>query len=192
MPSLRSIQSFTASAVKQPVRRLHITGSKENPSQFLKPVTVPESPKKAQTSTPARTFNTSRALKRPNDTSTIDFAFMPNASALSVGTISTMAMNVPILPGTFRSSAPAVQTKSNPIEDISPEIETVSMSTPGQVAVMSETECAMRDGNEMDVFKMVEQVGRTVKQGIEKEVGVVAQIWTSVLDDIAGKAKAVA
>lgn len=138
---------------------------------------------------PVRTFNTSRALKRPNDSSTIDFAFMPSQETLSFapGSVYTNAINVPIVPTNFRTSLasqPAVSAAA--VDNVMPDISTVSMAAPGQVSLMNETDFgSTHEGREMDVYKIVEAVSRKVdevKQTAEEEVGFMKQLVSEFLD----------
>jgi hypothetical protein len=68
-------------------------------------------------SAPVRHFNTSRALKSVNDSSTIDFAYLPDFDPDNVEASSTLMMRVPIMPDNFSP----VRTGAH-----APEVETVS------------------------------------------------------------------
>lgn len=63
--------------------------------------TIIEQQKTDSTSTTVRHFNTSRALKSVNDTSTIDFAYLPDFDPDNTAASSSLLMRVPILPDTF-------------------------------------------------------------------------------------------
>lgn len=69
---------------------------------------------------------------------------------------------------------------SAPIENVMPEISTVSMALPGQVSVMNETDFgSTHEGREMDVYKIVETVSRKVeevKEKAEEEVGMMREL----------------
>jgi hypothetical protein len=69
-------------------------------------------------SAPVRHFNTSRALKSVNDSSTIDFAYLPDFDPDNVEASSTLMMRVPIMPDNFSP----VRTGAH-----APEVETVSI-----------------------------------------------------------------
>jgi hypothetical protein len=73
--------------------------------------------KTESSSTPVRHFNTSRALKSVNDSSTIDFAYLPDFDPDNVEASSTLMMRVPIMPDNFSP----VRTGAH-----APEVETVS------------------------------------------------------------------
>lgn len=66
--------------------------------------TATEQPK-PEPSQPVRHFNTSRTLKTVNDSSTIDFAYLPDFDPDNTAASSTLMMRVPILPD--NTSAPA-------------------------------------------------------------------------------------
>jgi hypothetical protein len=59
-------------------------------------------PEPASVSLPVRHFNTSRSLKAVNDTSTIDFAYLPD---FDPDTAQSPVLRVPILPETVTSQS---------------------------------------------------------------------------------------
>jgi hypothetical protein len=61
----------------------------------------PTQPKTESTSNTVRHFNTSRTLKTVNDSSTIDFAFLPDFDPDNTAASSTLMMRVPITPDNF-------------------------------------------------------------------------------------------
>jgi hypothetical protein len=83
--------------------------------QSKRPTTTEQ--KTDSASTPVRHFNTSRALKQVNDSSTIDFAYLPDFDPDNVEASSTLMMRVPIMPDNFSP----VRTGAH-----APEVETVS------------------------------------------------------------------
>lgn len=67
--------------------------------QSKRPTTIEQS--KTESSTPVRHFNTSRALKTVNDSSTIDFAYLPDFDPDNLEASSTLQLRVPLLPDNF-------------------------------------------------------------------------------------------
>jgi hypothetical protein len=87
-------------------------------SQNARPL---EQQKADSTSTSVRHFNTSRALKSVNDSSTIDLTFLPEFEANSEVSSNSLLMRVPILPDTFspaRTSAHALEPEAVRIQHI--------------------------------------------------------------------------
>lgn len=111
---------------------------------------------------------------------------MPTQETLSFapGSVYTNTINVPILPTNFRTSQPVVSAAA--VDNVMPDISTVSMAAPGQVSVMNETDFgSTHEGREMDVYKIVETVSRKVdevKQTAEEEVGFMKQLVSEFLN----------
>jgi hypothetical protein len=83
-------------------------------AQSKRPSTL-EQQKTESTSTSVRHFNTSRALKSVNDSSTIDLTFLPEFEGNNSDVSSSLLMRVPILPDTFspaRTSAHALEPEA--------------------------------------------------------------------------------
>ncbi|OCK81441.1 hypothetical protein K432DRAFT_381301 [Lepidopterella palustris CBS 459.81] len=137
--------------------------------------------------TPIRHFNTNRALKAVNDSSTIDFAYLPdfdpdNADAGPI-------MRMPLLPQSFVSSP----TSSYAAEEeesavMRPTIMTVSadsthISSPSAMSEVS-------DNSAIDFQGMAEKVSAAAQKfsrvPIEEKTGMVKEVWGGLLDDIFG------
>ncbi|KAM0711511.1 hypothetical protein Q7P35_000877 [Cladosporium inversicolor] len=133
-------------------------------------------------STPIRHFNTSRALKSVNDSSTIDFAYLPDFDPDNVEASSTLMMRVPIMPDNFspvRTGAHAPE-----VETIVPKAEIVSASPFSIVLPMSDSHDGHANG--IDFHAVTDFMTSAVKKPVEKQVGVVKEIWNSMLDDVMG------
>jgi hypothetical protein len=61
----------------------------------------PTQPKTESTSNTVRHFNTSRTLKTVNDSSTVDFTYLPDFDPDNTQASSTLMMRVPITPDNF-------------------------------------------------------------------------------------------
>ncbi|MCJ1390057.1 hypothetical protein MMC18_002915 [Xylographa bjoerkii] len=193
--SARTLQQhFSATVPKQQLRRLHITGANATPSKLLtsEPAVVqtPQEPKIAESAPATRHFNTSRSLKAVNDSSTIDFAYMPQ---FTLGQTSPPEiMRIPLLPDNYdppRRSA-AHQEAMEPV--IRPTIETASADGTNVVSAMSEV--TDNHSVEIDMFDLTKQVGKAAKGMVENNVesvkqsgGMVREVWGGFVDDLLGK-----
>ena len=109
--SVRVLSKLARSATILQSRKLHMTGPATFPSPLLSTETQSRKPSKAtahppedlsseskSTTAPLRHFNTSRSLKAPGDSSTIDFMFFPDFDPDANTTPSRI--RVPLLPTT--------------------------------------------------------------------------------------------
>ncbi|KAM3420894.1 hypothetical protein BST61_g4129 [Cercospora zeina] len=178
----------------QQVRHLSITGPKTYASPILErpvfnppPVSNTERPTAEHDSKPApstRHFNTSRELKAVKDTSTIDFAYLPDLMAPSNIDIYSQ-VRVPIIP-TGALAAPKV-IEAEPVV-MKPEINV--MSADAVFLPMAESS----DGHAMniDFHAMAEKVAcnlRRMKAPVEQQAGIAKQIWGDMIDDVMGLKK---
>lgn len=110
-PTARAITNISRNA-----RQLHMTGPTTFPSAILTETRTTDSsptealrrPKLPSSETPAalpRHFNTSRALKAVGDTSTIDFAYLPESEQDIVSDVPTT--RIPLLLSTMYSGVTA-------------------------------------------------------------------------------------
>ncbi|OJJ44733.1 hypothetical protein ASPZODRAFT_153620 [Penicilliopsis zonata CBS 506.65] len=141
-----------------------------------------------------RQFNTSRAQKAVNDSSTVDFAYMPSLAELEAPVSRTAGPQVPILPDLY-STAAAASSLSTTIPaaaaPMKPQIYTVSGNADVSASPMSE----VVDNHAMDIdpFSLTETVNKArTNEAIQRqsaghlEPGVVQQLWSGFLDDLLG------
>lgn len=115
--SKQSARLLQQLAARQPTRALHMTPratvssllTSDRPSAGAFPRETRASLPKdtaaaAEPGTPARQFNTSRSMKAVNDSSTIDFCYIPD---FDPDAKTAPVMRVPILPETMRRSETA-------------------------------------------------------------------------------------
>lgn len=178
----------------QQVRHLSMTGPKTYASPILeRPVFNPPAVAKIERPTieqeprskPAtRHFNTSRELKAVKDTSTIDFAYLPDL--MSPENVDIYAqVRVPIIP-TGAEAAPKVVEQETVV--MKPQINV--MSADAVYLPMSESS----DGHAMniDFHAMAEKVAanlRRIKVPVEEQAGIAKQIWGDMIDDMLGLKK---
>lgn len=132
-----------------------------------------------------RHFNTSRELKAPNDSSTIDFAFIPDFDP-DLGS-SPVNIRVPILPTTtspnpnytFASAIAAAEAAEE--EVMLPMIHTVSAHVHAPAA-MSE----VHDNNTVDFQGMAFEVASKITKPVEEGASMARQIWGDLVDDVLG------
>lgn len=131
-----------------------------------------------------RHFNTSRELKAPNDSSTIDFAFIPDFDPdLGKGPV---GIRVPILPTTSTPNpeytfAAAVAAAEAEEEVMLPMIHTVSAHVHAPAA-MSE----VHDNNTIDFQGMAFQVASKLTRPVEETASMARTIWADLVDDVLG------
>jgi len=136
---------------------------------------------------PVRHFNTSRTLKAVNDTSTIDFAFMPELA--DPDNMETTMVRVPIIPTNFSPPRTGVHA---------PEAEETVVMKP-QISAMSADSvflpmAEMSDGHSLniDFHAMADKVAfslRRMKVPAEEQAGLMKRIWSDMVDDMLGNKK---
>ncbi|KAF7186684.1 hypothetical protein HII31_11916 [Pseudocercospora fuligena] len=144
------------------------------------------------TSRPAvRHFNTSRSLKANNDSSTIDFAYLPDV--VSPDNIDVYSqVRVPIIP--------TLDSRTSDHAVFSPEVETVVMKP--QINTMSADAVYMpfseaTDGHAMniDFHAMADRVSANLRKmavPVEQQASIMKQIWNDMVDDMMGQKKGLA
>ena len=160
--------------------------------------------------TPSRHFNTSRSLKAPGDSSTIDFTYLPDIDSSSEPT--RAEIRVPILPHIESDDAQAIldhhklDVEAAGADDaahsavMKPQIVTVTetladgahvdLDLNGHASAMSEVQD--NHGTEMTVDALTELAG-TVGRSARKLVGrvpeqtAVKRVWSGFLDDLFGE-----
>jgi hypothetical protein len=152
--------STSSPAEKEPHRP---TARKEEPEQPL-----------------VRHFNTSRSLKAPGDSSTIDFAYLP--STADIDPIQQEYFRVPILP-TNTNPTNILAIEPEDVVVMKPEIST--MSADAVFLPMSE----LSDGHAMniDFHAMADRVAANLKRmkvPVEEQASMMKQIWGDIVDDM--------
>jgi hypothetical protein len=136
---------------------------------------------------PVRHFNTSRTLKTVNDSSTIDFAFLPD---FNPETEVAPILRVPLLPSTVLSSTSTLNSYAVEAEDtvMRPEIITVSADSTHISAPSAMSEVS--DNTAIDFQGMAEKVSAAAARfkagSIDETAGMAKQVWSGFLDDLLG------
>jgi len=133
-----------------------------------------------------RTFNTTRALKTPNNTSTIDFAYMPQYE-LSTDIAPEIA-RIPLLPNNYDPPRRSVAHQEAMEPVIRPMIETASADSDGVVSAMSEV--TDNHAMEIDMYDLTRTVGKAAKgvgKVVEEKGGAMRELWGGFVDDLLGK-----
>ncbi|KAF2846370.1 hypothetical protein T440DRAFT_458753 [Plenodomus tracheiphilus IPT5] len=142
-------------------------------------IPVPES---SETGAKVRHFNTSRSLKAVHDSSTIDFAFIPEFNGELQ--VEPEKLRVPILPWAEPSAAVKQEFTEKEESVMTPQIHTVAAD--GTHIHAPSAMFDMTDSNQIDYKGMVEQAASTLSEPLEKGSGMVRQILTGLVDDILG------
>ena len=138
-----------------------------------------------------RHFNTTRALKSVNDSSTIDFAYMPQFE-LDLSS-NEQQIRVPLLPDNYyptRKSA-ALQEAIEPV--MRPEISVMSGETAHIAGPSAMSEVVDNHAMDLDPYDLTSKVhtaaSKIVGVPVEKlnEPGVLTELWNGLLDDLLGK-----
>lgn len=135
-----------------------------------------------------RQFNTSRASSAINDSSTVDFVYMPAMSEIEAGPVRSTP-RIPVLPD-LHSLA---ETPSPSAPPMKPQIYTVSGGDVTAASPMSE----VVDNHSVDIdpFSLTEAVSRSLTGQEQQrrangsqsgEPGVVKELWAGFLDDVLG------
>ena len=210
---IRAIQHFSATASKQAIRQLHVTGAVSNPSQILsKSSASPQSlrdvaeskaelyvpfsiwplclhPNISRSPQPTRQFNTTRSFKAVNDTSTIDFAYMPQFTLEPIS--HPEIQRIPLLPDNYAPARHGLAHQDAVEPVIRPEIVTASADGTHLAPPSAMSEVTDNHALDLDPYDLARQVGRAanhamiekVEQGI-KEAGVIKELWTGIFDDL--------
>lgn len=160
--------------------------------------------------TPSRHFNTSRSLKAVGDSSTIDFAYLPDIDASLEPT--RAEIRVPILPDIESDDAQAVldqyqvNAEAGGLDDsehaavMKPQIVTVTetladgahveLDLNGHASAMSEVQD--NHGTEMTVDALTElagTVGKSARKLVDRmpEQTAIKKVWSGFLDDLLGE-----
>jgi len=142
-----------------------------------------------------RQFNTSRASKVVNDTSTVDFAYMPSPAEFEASSTFNLQPRVPVISDISHGSDSGA---TQPLMPMKPQIYTVSeMASDISASPMSEV--VDNHALEIDPFKLTETVGksrdgesqRIATAGTQQQNGMMGQLWSGFLDDLLGSKKSI-
>ncbi|KAF2266630.1 hypothetical protein CC78DRAFT_121603 [Lojkania enalia] len=129
-----------------------------------------------------REFNTSRSLKAVNDSSTIDFAYLPDFDP-DAG--QSPVIRVPILPETQPSEANKAYTAVEVEEPVMlPSIMTAAADGTHIFSPSAMTEVS--DNNSVDFQGMAARVAERFGKPVEEKAGMMKEVWNSLVDDILG------
>ncbi|CAG7919346.1 unnamed protein product [Penicillium olsonii] len=134
-----------------------------------------------------RQFNTSRSSKALNDSSTVDFVYMPTMADLDAAPLHR-GIQVPVLP-----ELPSIRGHASPsTPPMKPLIYTVS-GDGADVAASAMSEVVDNHAVDLDPFSLTEAVGRSrVGEEIQRsqngsaQPGAFKELWAGFLDDVMG------
>ncbi|KAF2794723.1 hypothetical protein K505DRAFT_241453 [Melanomma pulvis-pyrius CBS 109.77] len=135
----------------------------------------------ASAGTPARHFNTSRTLKAVNDTSTIDFAYVPD---FDPDAASAPIVRVPILPQTTPSEISKAHTAvdTNTVQTMLPTIVTVAAD-----GTHIHSPSALAEAADIDFQGIAAKFASTFSGPSDpKDPGMAREIWSGFVEDILG------
>lgn len=143
-------------------------------------------PEASETGAKVRHFNTSRSLKAVGDSSTIDFAFIPDFDPDTRS--APVEFRVPILP--WSNPSEAAKAEAAEIEEpvMIPTIHTVAADGTHIHAPSAMSD--MTDSNTVDFQGMAAQAAKHFAKPVEEGVGMARQIWTGLVEDVLGPNKA--
>lgn len=147
----------------------------------------------------SRQFNTSRSQKAVNDSSTVDFAYMPSMEELHSAAPAT-GPRIPILPDLYKSPEPALTTPTAATGNyppMKPQVYTVA-GADSDVAASPLSEVVDNHAVDIDPFSLTETVGRSrLGEMLQRqsgytfrssrqpgEKGVIGELWSSMMDDM--------
>jgi len=200
--SLRTLSRLAASTSTRNLRQLHMTGPATFPSPLLtteKPsfhkvqaaISAADAQDASQTASEAKTastpstrhFNTSRTLKSVNDTSTIDFAYLPDFDP-DAG-LPTPAVRVPLLPPSLYPGNTSKTSYTREEEEIVMRPEINLISADGTHITPPSAFVEVTDNGTID-FQGVAGKLREKAEVVAEDVGDVRRVWTGFLDDLLG------
>ncbi|KAF3007784.1 hypothetical protein E8E13_010317 [Curvularia kusanoi] len=180
--------------LKTQTRSLHETGATSSSSLLTsdKPTFGSLSPKlpsseaaawKHETGNALRHFNTSRSLKAVNDSSTIDFMYIPDFDPDMKA--APTKINVPIILSTPTSSA----TRAAVAEEADQPVMQPTIYTAAADSTHIHAPSAMADmteSNHIDFQGMASKVTKNLQKPVEEAEGMARQIWNDFLEDVFG------
>lgn len=139
------------------------------------------------TAASTRRFNTTRALKAVNDSSTMDFAYLPSAAEDAA----PETLRVPILPNNYTAASRAAVEEAAETVVMKPQISTMS----ADAVFLPMTDLSDGHSLNIDFHAMADRVARnlrSMKVPVEEQASVAKQIWNDMVDDLLGIKKAAA
>lgn len=136
-----------------------------------------------------RHFNTSRSLKAVNDSSTIDFAYLPEFERDSNDRAGQI--RVPLLPDNYYPARNTAALKDAVEPVMRPEISIVSDRATPVASAMSEV--VDNHAVDLDPYDLTSKVHAAASKitgiPVEKvnEPGMIRQLWNGFLDDLLGE-----
>jgi hypothetical protein len=191
--SLRALTKLAASSTPRNARSLHMTGpssvspiltttkpSRAKVQTAIDDAKTSQTSAEANTSTTTRHFNTSRSLKSVHDSSTIDFAYLPDFDPDSG--VAPPTVRVPLLPPSlYPASTKTSYTKEEEEIVMRPEINLISADST-HIA----TPAAFTEVTDNMMFEGVSGVFQETTKKVGEEVGELKKIWGGLLDDVLG------
>ncbi|KAK4992439.1 hypothetical protein LTR50_001198 [Elasticomyces elasticus] len=133
-----------------------------------------------------RHFNTSRALKAVNDSSTIDFAFLPDFDRNSA---ETAPIRVPLLPTNFFPPRTGVHAREGEETVMRPQINTVSEDS----AVSQLSDIHDNGAMNIDFHAVADKVAAAADKfkhvPVAEQATMIKTLWNGFVDDIVGPKK---
>ncbi|KNG52370.1 dna-binding sap domain-containing protein [Stemphylium lycopersici] len=198
-PSIRAISALAAGprllGPRLTVRQLSMTGPTSSSSLLTtdKPYASNRSrgpirlsgeqtfpvPEAAETGNKIRRFNTSRSRKSVGDTSTLDFAYIPDFDPETRS--APLGIRVPILPW---ADVQGHSAESEGVVPMQPTIYTVSADGTHihSPSALSDT----ADNNQFDYQTMANNVASKFTATRQEGEGMIRQIWNDFMEDITG------
>ncbi|KAL1304809.1 hypothetical protein AAFC00_003737 [Neodothiora populina] len=148
----------------------------------------PTAESKVEEAKPVRHFNTSRALKAVNDSSTIDFAYLPDN--IFDPENPEAAIRVPLLPTNFfppRTGAHALEADEEAV--LKPTVNSISTNgDDSRISTISE----LSDNSAMaiDFTAMAERVATATKRNMApmmEQSSILKQLWDGLVEDLRGQ-----
>lgn len=158
-------------------RDYYMLTSHANPKQKAKKDSSPSKDSK-------REFNTSRALKSPNDTSTIDFAFLPIEEELGAA---SQAVRVPILPHVTSPVRNGAMTMPAPDFERVHRVEIVTAAADSTIVAAPSPMTEVHDNESVSVdFHKVADGLKAPVPSAPQAAGFMKQLWNGLMDDVMG------
>ncbi|KAL0263496.1 hypothetical protein SLS55_002476 [Diplodia seriata] len=133
----------------------------------------------AASAQPARHFNTSRSLKTVNDSSTIDFAYLPESSIES----ESFNTRVPLLPDVnFNSPRAQIIEEIEAPEPMRPVISTVSADATYFHAPSALADVV--DNSAIDFQGLAGAATSAASKSVARTEGTIKRVWNGFLDDL--------
>lgn len=129
-------------------------------------------------------------MKADHDSSTIDFAYMPQEELGK--TSPPEILRIPLLPNNYSSSRDNIETQDTIVPVIRPEISTVSADSTHIDSPSAMSEVTDNHAIELDPYDLTRKVTAAAAnmagtpERKSKDTGVIQKLWASILDDLLG------